>query len=148
MSLAILLISLALVAFFVRNDAAEYRDFKLLTSTEDRQRCFRRWTLKSILLFSGTAAFGLGLLRQLNSLSTFPPQFVNASNLVESKIPVHQLSSGFLAGFLGAALAGVVLGTLLNRKGRQKMLLQCGVSQPVLTNPAGTAQGHFICRGQ
>jgi membrane protease YdiL (CAAX protease family) len=142
MSLAILLISLAMVAFFVRNDAAEYREFKLLTRTEDRQRSFRRWTLKSLLLFSGTAAVGLGLLRQLRYLREFPQQFAPALDWVRSMVPVHQLSSGFLTGFLGAVLAGVVLGTLLNRNKKPKVL---GDILPLLPrNAAETWHGTLI----
>ena len=122
MSLAILLIILVLIAFFVHNDAAEYRDFKLLTRTEDRQRSFRRWTLKSFLLFSGTAALGLGLLRQLNYLLAFPAQFAPAMLWIQSRVPVHDLSGGFLAGLLASVVAGSLVVPLLSRKKKPTVL--------------------------
>ena len=54
LKLLLLLLCLAMLWWFLRNDAAEYAAFKKLTDTRERQRCYRHWVLKSFLVFSGT----------------------------------------------------------------------------------------------
>ena len=71
----LLLLCFGEVLYFVRGDVADYAAFKLLTETADRQRRYRVWILKSLLLFSGISLVGLALLGRLHALAILPDEF-------------------------------------------------------------------------
>jgi membrane protease YdiL (CAAX protease family) len=100
---------LALLAWFVRNDRAEYRRFKALTRTEDRQRVFRRWTIRSFLLFCGASLAVLLLLGRLGALLRPPPEFPVLAAGLRLRDP-GGLGIGFLIGLGIAAVAGALGG--------------------------------------
>jgi membrane protease YdiL (CAAX protease family) len=125
---------LALLAWFVRNDRAEYEAFKTLTRTEDRQRAFRRWTARSFLLFWGAALVVLVLIGRAGALVRLPPEFAPL---------LRHLPGGFdagavpfvIGGVIGGGIVGAVAGILLkrNRSAKPKML---GDIEPLLPRNA------------
>ena len=111
---SLLALCFAALWWFVHNDAAEYRAFKLLRETAARQRRYRAWVLKSFLLFSGATIVSLGILDRLRALTVFPDEFRALSGAVQSCLPQKQLPhAGFLAGFAAAAVAGIAAGALV-----------------------------------
>ena len=68
LKLLLLLVSVALLWWFVRNDKSEYAAFKRLADTAGRQRFYRNWVLKSFLTFFGWSIVSLAILRALPSL--------------------------------------------------------------------------------
>jgi membrane protease YdiL (CAAX protease family) len=123
MSFVLLAAVAALLAWFMRTDLAEYAAFKALTRTEDRQRVLRRWTLRSLLFFLGSALAVLLILGRLDSLVHMPAEFRPLSARLSGLLFGHGskgAGSGFLIGF-GAALAGsaiacAVIAALLARR--------------------------------
>jgi membrane protease YdiL (CAAX protease family) len=112
----LLILCLGEMWYFVRRDVADYAAFKLLTHTADRQRRYRVWILKSLLLFSGTSLIGLALLGRLDALRTLPAEFLPLFDRFKAlPSPSGQIGSGFLVGFGGALLVGVILGGLASR---------------------------------
>jgi hypothetical protein len=104
---AILLAALlALLAWFVRNDRAEYARFKALTGTRDRQLAFRRWAIRSFLLFCGSSMAILLLLGRLGALMRPPREF----DALSPHLDFQDLGPAFAAGLAGALAAGGVLG--------------------------------------
>jgi membrane protease YdiL (CAAX protease family) len=112
---AILLLScLALLWFYVRRDLTEYASFKLLTETADRQRRYLTWARKSFLLFACTAIACLAILGRLRTLKTLPPEFNALADQLRAMIPAAQVpSAGFMVGFGGALLAGLLGGIIV-----------------------------------
>ncbi|HEX5181814.1 MAG TPA: CPBP family intramembrane glutamic endopeptidase [Allosphingosinicella sp.] len=106
---AFLLIAvLALLGWFVRNDGKEYERFKALTRTEDRQRAFRRWTIKSFFLFSGASFAVLLLIGRLDTLVHFPAEFVGLSRMLSDGPDGFGL--GLVLGLVGALFVGIPIG--------------------------------------
>lgn len=115
----LLIAVLALLGWFVRKDRAEYARFKALTRTEDRQRAFRRWTGRSLLLFSGTSLLVLLLLGRLDTLIRFPADFAGLA--VRLNEGPDGFGLGFALGMGGALFVGALIGIafrvfLLRRK--------------------------------
>lgn len=116
MAVVLLVLSLVILAFFLRNDRADYRAFKLLTSSLDRQRRYRVWTVKSFLVFFGLSTFGLLILHRLSDVLRFPEAFSLPSKVVRSSIPDHFFATSFLVGFGIAAVLGLLLGVVSSRR--------------------------------
>ena len=118
LNLLLLLLCLAVLWWFVRNDAAEYAAFKQFTDTADRQRCYRRWLLKSFLTFSGTTLVCLLVLQRLRAVAALPTEFLPLAVRLRSLLPAAQLpDESFLIGFACAAvLTGILLGVVLAKK--------------------------------
>jgi len=57
--LLLLALCLGALAWFVRDDIADYRAFKLLTDTKDRQQRYLVWVLRAFLLFCGATIVSL-----------------------------------------------------------------------------------------
>jgi len=113
---ALLLLCFGEVLYFVRRDGADYAAFKLLTETADRQRRYRIWILKSLVLFSGTSLVGLALLGQFRTLATLPGEFRPLFDRLQSSGTLGgQIHSGFLVGFGAALLGALIAGTLVSR---------------------------------
>jgi len=112
---------LAAVWWFVRNDAAEYASFKLLTDTADRQKRFRAWILKCFLLFSGATLAGLAILGRLRALILLPAEFASLAGRVQSVMPAPQtLHPEFLVGFGFALAVGIIAGALAMKASSRK----------------------------
>ena len=107
---------LILLAWFVRNDRAEYAAFKALTRTEDRQRVIRQWTWRSFLVFTGSAVAVLAILGRLDALVRVPPEFGELTALIDRDSGGGGISSGFLIGFLVAAVAGGLAGAAISSR--------------------------------
>lgn len=122
---------LALLAWFVRNDRAEYESFKALTRTEDRQRVLRRWIPRSFLLFSGASLAVLALIGRLGSLLRLPLEFAPLAAHVD-----HDLSAGFLPILIGAVIGGAILGAVVaalrQRRGKTAQPKILGDIEPML----------------
>jgi membrane protease YdiL (CAAX protease family) len=137
MLLVLLLAVLLGLAWFVRNDGADYRDFKLLTDSRARQRAFRRWTLKSFLFFGLGAVAILLLLGRVEALWMLPPEFAALAASIGNRLSEGGgggVSTGLLSGFCFALLAGGVLGGLLatfRRKGEPGVQLKVGDIEPL-----------------
>jgi membrane protease YdiL (CAAX protease family) len=118
LKLLLLVLSVAVLWWFVRNDASEYAAFKRLTNTADRQRCYAIWALKSFLAFSGTSVVCLLILHHLQSLITLPAEFIPLAARIGAIMPLTQmLDKSFLIGFASAAaITGILLGVLLAKK--------------------------------
>jgi membrane protease YdiL (CAAX protease family) len=112
---ALLLVAvLVLLAWFIRNDRAEYEAFKALTRTEDRQRAFRRWAAKSFLLFWGAALVVLLLIGRIDTLIQLPPEFApllpHLGGLDAGAVPF------VIGGVIGGGIVGAVAATFLSRR--------------------------------
>ena len=121
---------LALLGWFVRNDRAEYESFKALTRTEDRQALFRRWLLRSFLLFWGVSLLVLIVLGRIGALTAQPTEFAPLAG----KLAMH-FDSGFVPILIGAVIGGVVagavLGSLLGRRGKKAKPRVLGDIEPL-----------------
>jgi membrane protease YdiL (CAAX protease family) len=119
----ILLVALLLaLAWFVRNDLAEYEAFKALTLSEDRQRMFRQWLARSLLFFGVGAVGVLLLLGRIESLWRLPPEFAGLAAIVGRHLADDDSGGGatpFLAIVSGAILAGGILGALIASRRRK-----------------------------
>ncbi len=118
LKLLLLILSVAVLWWFVRNDRAEYTAFKRLTNTADRQRYYRTWVLKSFLVFFGTSIVSLLILRALPSLITLPAEFIPVAAKLGAVMPTTQfLDKSFLLGVAVAAMVtGILLGVLMAKK--------------------------------
>ena len=118
LKLLLLVVSAAMLWWFVRNDASEYAAFKRLTDTADRQRCYRIWVLKSFLCFFGTSIVSLLILRALPSLITLPAEFIPLAAKLGAVMPTTGLlDKSFLIGIaVGAMVIGILLGVLMAKK--------------------------------
>lgn len=113
---------LAVVAYDAATGKSEFAKFKSFTETEDRQRFYLRWFTKSALLFLVGGVVGLALMRRLQGLLEFPPEFAPAHAAITRLFPHSQISPQFLLGvgggiFLGAASAAIA--TRLLRRGKK-----------------------------
>ena len=118
LKLLLLVLCVAVMWWFVRNDAAEYAAFKRLTTSADRQRFYRRWVVKSFLTLFGTTIVSLLILRQLQALITLPAEFIPLAARLAARMPLTRvLDKSFLIGFASAAaITGILGGVLLAKK--------------------------------
>jgi uncharacterized protein len=118
LKLLLLLVSLAVLWWFVRNDASEYVAFKQLTDTAGRQRFYRAWVLKSFLAFFGTSMVCLLILRQLHALLYLPDEFIPLAARLGADMPTTGLlDKEFLAGCAaGAMVIGILLGIFIAKR--------------------------------
>jgi membrane protease YdiL (CAAX protease family) len=118
LTLLLLLLCIAVLWWFVRKDAAEYAAFKALSDTASRQRCYRRWVLKSFLLFSGMTLVCLLLLHRLHTLAALPIEFIPLAARLAARMPTTEvLDKNFLIGFASAVvLTSILVSVLLAKK--------------------------------
>lgn len=121
-ALTAILLALCLIplAWSLRKDSASYRAFKALTGTQDRQRRFLIWTIKSFLLFSGSTFICLALMGRLSAINSIPPEFLRLSSFFHSLGPSPSSTIGFLAGAGCALVAGLFVGIFLRRKKKKQ----------------------------
>jgi membrane protease YdiL (CAAX protease family) len=114
----LLVLILAALLVFVRDDVEEFRRFKALTSAADRRSSYRRWVLKSVLIFTAASLTALALLGRLPAILRMPAEFDPlAATLRSASHPNGGLSSSFqfFAGALIAAMVGAVGGIFIPR---------------------------------
>ncbi len=118
LKLLLLVVSVAVLWWFVRNDASEYASFKRHTDTRERQRCYRMWVLKSFLTFFGTSMVSLLILRRLPSLITLPSEFIPVAARLGAEMPTTaMLDKSFLIGLpVAAMVTGSLLGVLMAKR--------------------------------
>jgi hypothetical protein len=118
LKLLLLVVSLAVLWWFVRNDASEYAAFKRQSDTRGRQRFYRVWILKSFLALFGTSIVCLLILRQLHALLYLPDEFIPLAARLGADMPTTAiLDKEFLAGCaVGAMLIGILLGVLIAKR--------------------------------
>jgi membrane protease YdiL (CAAX protease family) len=113
MTALLLLLVLVLLAGFVRNDSAEYAAFKRLTRSAERQRAFRRWTLKSFAFFGLGAVALLALLGRIETLWRLPPEFAELASALGRRLSGEGgLSAGFVVAVSAALVAGGAIGAI------------------------------------
>jgi membrane protease YdiL (CAAX protease family) len=106
----LLALCLGALVWFVRNDRRDYRAFKLLTETEDRQKQYRAWLIKSVLLMTCTAVAALAILGRLRALAILPPEFRSLRDALHaSGLSSGAVTEGLIAGALGAVAGGIIL---------------------------------------
>ena len=126
---------LALLAWSVRNDRAEYAAFKALARTEDRQQVLRRWVLRSVLIFWVASLVVLLMLGRLGALVRSPSEFAALAASVH-----HDFSPGFapilIGAVIGGAIAGAALAAVRQRAGKTAQPRILGDVQPLLPRNA------------
>lgn len=121
-SAILLALCLGSLAWFVRDGRADYRAFKLLIETADRQRRYRAWVVKGVLLFTCPTVIALAILGRLRALAALPAEFrplflrLNAHASAASTF-----TSGLVGVFLGALAAGLVVGLVMPRLLRRRV---------------------------
>jgi len=73
------LLILSSVIYYLRVDGAEYAEFKSQTSTDSRQAFYRKWTMRSFLIYLVGTIVLLGLFGRQNSLVEMPHEFTQLS---------------------------------------------------------------------
>ncbi|MGA8940704.1 MAG: CPBP family intramembrane glutamic endopeptidase [Acidobacteriaceae bacterium] len=118
LKLLLLIVCIVALWWFVRNDATEYADFKRLTTSAERRRCYGRWVLKSFLTLTGVSIACLLILQRLHAVLALPPEFIPLAARLGAHMPTTQLlDKGFLIGVAcGAAVSGILIGVLLAKK--------------------------------
>lgn len=106
----------AMLSAFTWRDRIEYLEFQLLTDTRDRQRSFRRWVVMSFLAFGVTSLIGLALLGRFEALLDFPPEFADLASEIRRVLGDTGLGAGFLAGAIGAIIAGIFIGVMIRKR--------------------------------
>lgn len=129
----LLVICLAALWWFARQDRADYAAFKRLTATKDRQRRYRLWILKSLLLFSGGGLLCLWIVGRLGAIGTSPAEFHELSARANSVLPTSKLPGpGFLIGFGAAVLLGALGGALMVTRLKTVKPMTLGDIEPIM----------------
>ncbi len=116
MAPALLVASLAVLAWFRRNDVRGFGRLRAIEDTQERQRAFLRWTRNACALYLGVPLIGLALLGRLDALWTFPDAFAPLT----PAMPDFRISSPLVLGLMvGALFGGGALGAML-RLGRRR----------------------------
>lgn len=120
----LLLLCLLPTLYVLRKDPAEYRAFQALTRTQDRQRRFRIWTLKSFLLYGASSLAALAILRRLTALVALPAEFQRLSHFFISHGPSPSDLSGFFAGLACAVVGGLILTIFMARRKKKRQAVK------------------------
>lgn len=111
----LLILYAIMLAWFAIMDGPEYRRFKILTETRDRQHTYAKWLMKSLIAFGGGALAGLIWLGEQSTLWRFPRPFAPLMKPLRESLAGGQGVTDFLLGFAGAVIAGLVVTTLFLR---------------------------------
>jgi len=117
---ALLLACLAALAWYTRQDIAEYTAFKRLTETAERQRSYRRWTLKAFVLFAGGALVCLAGLGRLGAVLSLPPEFAPLAARARAALPLGEVGPILLGAVVGGMVGGAALAAVLAQRGAAK----------------------------
>lgn len=108
----VLVLSLAVLAWFQRSDVRSFRRFRAVEDSARRRRTFLRWARNACLMYLGVPLAGLAVLGELGSLWIFPESFA----ALTPAMPDFRIGNPLILGaMIGALLGGGVLGALLQR---------------------------------
>jgi membrane protease YdiL (CAAX protease family) len=133
---------LLLLAWFFRNDAADYAAFKALADTDARQRTIRRWTGRAFAFLFVGGVIVLLLIGRIDALWRMPSEFAPLGATVERTISGGGDGRGhFLlvicGGLLGGAVGGAVIAAVSKtRKGPGAAPPLAGDIEPLLPRNA------------
>ena len=117
MPLLVLIVSLAVLIWFQRNDVRSFKRFRTIDDSARRQRVLLRWARNACLMYLGLPLLGLALLGQIEALWRFPAVF---APLVIG-LPDFGTGDSLMLGMMaGALIGGGLLGALLRLKPRKK----------------------------
>ena len=130
----------AVIAWQLYRDRPEYRAFKALTDTKDRQRVYVRWLIKFFLIFGVGALVSLALLGDLRALLEPPAAFAPLMTPVQAAVG-SDLNGGLLAGFGIGLVVAIILATIVarmraKRSGEKPKTVTVGDIQPLLPRNA------------
>lgn len=109
MAAALLVLSLAALFWFQRNDVRNFRRFREVADTRRRQRTFLLWAAKACAMFLGVPLLGLALLDRLDALAEFPQEFSEAG----MQVPAIPANSVLIGAAIGAVVGGAILGAMI-----------------------------------
>ncbi|MDG2533290.1 CPBP family intramembrane metalloprotease [Sphingomonas sp. HITSZ_GF] len=104
----LLIVSLAVLIWFRRNDVRSFRRFRAVDDSARRQRIFLRWARNTCLMYLGVPLIGLALLGRIEALWRVPADLFGPALLA-----APGLNDDFLALLAGSVVAGGVLGAIL-----------------------------------
>lgn len=135
----LLLVSLAVLARFVRGDRAQFQRFKELADTASRRRRYRRWTVRLWLFFLFPPLIGLALLGRLVAVTAPPAVFAPAAAHLPHLAPgdLQVMGAAVLVGLLGGMTAVAVVLLIAQRRGRTLRLWQIGDIDALLPRNRG-----------
>ena len=116
---ALLILSLAAVAWVTWRDVGEYEAFKRLTDTRDRQARYRRWVLNAFLLFVGGSLAILALLGDLGCIAHQPKPFFGVMRWAQAQGPSDAgglLLAGMTAGAASTLVVVSVVAMIVGRR--------------------------------
>ncbi|MEP6482609.1 MAG: CPBP family intramembrane glutamic endopeptidase [Rhodoglobus sp.] len=114
---ALVVLLAVLVIRAIRRDRHEYRQFKRLRATADRQRMFRKWLLESFLQFGGLSV-GLLLLAGF-AVAPFLAALVEWPGIRELRAVLAN-SPGIVVGIVVGVVIGLALLTFLGAREARK----------------------------
>jgi len=117
---ALLLACLAALAWYTWRDVAEYAAFKQLTETADRQRSYRRWTLKAFALFAGGSLVCLAAMGRLSAVLALPAEFAPLAAKARAAFPLGEIGPIVLGAVVGGMVGGAALAAVMAQRGAGK----------------------------
>jgi membrane protease YdiL (CAAX protease family) len=115
MALALLLVSLAALAWFQRRDVRKFAQFRAVEDSVRRQRIFLRWAGNACGIFLGISLLGLALLGRLDAIWAFPEELWD----VAMEVPWIDTGSAMTGGLIGAGIGcAIVVVVMRLRRGR------------------------------
>ena len=118
-ALILLVIVLAMLAWFAKDDVAEYARFKALKTSRERQRRYAIWVAKQVAYFVAPSLIGLALLKRIGALATLPPEFVPLAKMLPSLSAGGDMATGMIIGAAGVGVGLTLLTTLRRKKSDQ-----------------------------
>ncbi len=114
----LLAIVLAMLAWFAKDDVAEYARFKALATSRERRRQYAIWILKQLGYLFVPPLIGLALLGRLGTLASLPPEFAPIAKLLPSLKSGGDMAIGMIIGAAGVGVALALLMTVRRKKPR------------------------------
>jgi membrane protease YdiL (CAAX protease family) len=106
--LVVILLPLAWVSFVT--DRREYRAFKAVSTAAERERYFRRWTLRGAAMVTIAPLAILGLFGRLGTVAVLPAEFITASErLVGPGAPLSIVAGADVQALVLGLVAAIVV---------------------------------------
>ena len=141
--LVLLVATLGLLGWFLKNDVREYRLFKLLVRSRDRRSRYAVWVWKQLLFFALPALVGLALLGRLGALMTMPAEFGALASIfppLSDPGGDKEMYESILIGVgAGGVISGIAFGLLAARRRK--------TGKPARIKPIGDI-GHLLPRNR
>ena len=114
-ALALLVLWLAGLAWFVRADMRDYAAFRSLADTGARQRRYRAWVAKAFALFVVGALATLAALGRLDAVWREPSELAGLTRALRAVLPAR-IDPSLLGGVVAGATLGVVASVVLAQR--------------------------------